>query len=108
MSQFTWFTSITTITGENKMASHVKSRTRLPLTPDAAVRIAREMLGLSQNDLAKRCRIPQSTISGIETGKISIGVERAAKLARALHVHPAVLLFPDWDVEKESAKITAA
>ena len=85
------------------MTRYVKSKTRLDLTPGAAVRIAREMLELSQNDLAKLCKIPQSTISGIESNKISLGVERAAKLARALHVHPAVLLFPNWDVEKESA-----
>ena len=85
------------------MATFVKSKTRLELTPGAAVRIAREMLGLSQNDLAKKCKIPQSTISGIEANKISLGVEKAAKLARALYVHPAVLLFPNWDIEKESA-----
>lgn len=85
------------------MAVFVKSKTRLELTSGAAVRIAREMLGLSQNDLAKKCKIPQSTISGIEANKIALGVERATKLARALHVHPAVLLFPNWDIEKESA-----
>jgi transcriptional regulator with XRE-family HTH domain len=85
------------------MAAYVKSKTRLELTPGAAVRIAREMLELSQNDLAQRCKIPQSTISGIESNRIALGVERAAKLARALYVHPAVLLFPNWDIEKESA-----
>lgn len=80
-----------------------KSKTRVSLTPGMAVRIAREMLELSQNDLAKRCKIPQSSISGIESGRISLGVERAAKLARALHVHPAVLLFPDWKIEESAA-----
>ncbi len=81
----------------------VKSKTRKSLTPGDAVRVAREMLGLSQNDLSKRCKIPQSTISGIESGRISLGVERSSKLARALHVHPAVLLFPNWDIDEESA-----
>jgi transcriptional regulator with XRE-family HTH domain len=85
------------------VSTFVKSKNRLSLTPGDAVRVAREMLGLSQNGLAKRCKIPQSTISGIEANRISLGVERAAKLARALHVHPAVLLFPNWDIEKESA-----
>lgn len=81
----------------------VKSKTRLRLTPGDAVRVAREMMGWSQNELAKHCKIPQSTISGIESGRVSLGVERVAKLARALHVHPAVLLFPDWDIEEQSA-----
>ena len=35
---------------------------------------------------------------------ITLGIERAEKLARALRVHPAVLLFPQWDVAKESKR----
>ncbi len=34
---------------------------------------------------------------------IGAAVERAKVLARALRCHPAVLLFPGWDVDKESA-----
>jgi hypothetical protein len=29
----------------------------------------------------------------------TLGVERARRLARALKVHPAALLFPDWTDE---------
>ena len=47
--------------------------------------------------------IPQSTISAIENERISLGVERAKVLARALKCHPAVLVFPGWDVVAESA-----
>ncbi len=84
------------------MADFVKSKKRVSLSPGDAVRVAREMLGLSQNDLAQRCKIPQPTISGIESGKISLGVERAKKLALAMGVHPAVLLFPDWKLNTSS------
>jgi transcriptional regulator with XRE-family HTH domain len=58
---------------------------------------------LSQNQLAALCGIPQSTISSIECGRINLGVERAKVLARALKCHPAVLVFPGWDQESESA-----
>ena len=34
---------------------------------------------------------------------IEIGVERAKVLARALQCHPAVLVFPGWDIQHESA-----
>jgi ribosome-binding protein aMBF1 (putative translation factor) len=67
------------------------------------VRISREFSELSQNQLAQKTQIPQSTISAIENNRIKLGVERAKTLARALKVHPAVLLFPNWDVDKESA-----
>ncbi|HRO66923.1 MAG TPA: helix-turn-helix transcriptional regulator [Pseudobdellovibrionaceae bacterium] len=47
---------------------------------------------------AKLSGIPQSTISGMESGRINIGVERAKVLAKALRVHPAVIVFPGWEV----------
>ena len=68
-----------------------------------SVRILRELQELSQNELADISGIPQSTISAIENDRVSLGVERAKTLARALRCHPAVLLFPGWDVEVESA-----
>ncbi len=84
------------------MAEFVKSKKRMSLSPGNAVRVAREMLELSQNDLARKCKIPQSTISGIESDRIALGVERAKKLAIAMGIHPAVLLFPDWKLNKSS------
>ena len=68
-----------------------------------SVKILRELQDLSQNDLAKLTRIPRSTISGIENDRIQLGVERAKVFARALQCHPAVLVFPGWDIAHESA-----
>ena len=81
----------------------VKAKTLIDLTVGDSVKIAREINELSQNALAELTGIPQSTISGIEKNKITLGAERAKTLARALKVHPAVLLFPNWDTEEESA-----
>ena len=68
-----------------------------------SVKILREFQELSQNELANLTGIPQSTISAIENDRIQLGVERAKVLARALGCHPAVLVFPGWDIEHESA-----
>lgn len=68
-----------------------------------SVRVMRELQELSQNELASISGIPQSTLSAIENDRINLGLERAKILARALSCHPAVLVFPGWDVEKESA-----
>lgn len=35
--------------------------------------------------------------------RVNLGIERAKSLARALRCHPAVLVFPGWDVESENA-----
>jgi len=68
-----------------------------------SVRILRELQGLSQNQLAKLSGIPQATLSAIENDRVRLGVERAKVLARALRCHPAVLVFPGWEVPVESA-----
>jgi len=64
-----------------------------------SVKIIRELQGLSQNELAALTGIPQSTLSAIEHDKINLGIDRAKILAKALKCHPAVLVFPGWDIE---------
>jgi len=73
---------------------HQPARHRATLTPGDALRVARELQEMTQSQLAAACGIPQGTISSLESGRATLGVKRAKKLARALRVHPAVLLFP--------------
>ena len=80
-----------------------KARRRVDVSVGESVRIIREMQELSQNELSALTGIPQSTISAIENDRINLGIERAKMIARALKCHPAVLVFPSWDVTKESA-----
>ncbi len=80
-----------------------KARKNLDVSVGESVRIIRELQELSQNQLAALSGIPQSTISAIENDRVKVGVERAKALARALRCHPAVLVFPGWDVDSESA-----
>lgn len=80
-----------------------RARKAADVSVGESVRIIRELQGLSQNRLSEMTRIPQSTISAIENDRVNLGVERAKVIARALKCHPAVLLFPNWDVKKESA-----
>ncbi|MCM2281900.1 MAG: helix-turn-helix domain-containing protein [Bdellovibrionaceae bacterium] len=81
-----------------KNGEFVPAKTRVAMTPGQTLRMMRELQELSQNELAELSGLPQSTISGMESGRINIGVERAKVLARALRVHPAVILFPGWEV----------
>lgn len=81
------------------MSKPIPARKRIEVSPGESVRIIRELQGLSQGELSAVCGIPQSTISGIETGRINLGVERAKTLATALRCHPAVLVFPGWQLD---------
>jgi len=79
------------------------ARKRVAVSVGESVRIVRELQELTQSQLAKVTGIPQSTISAIENDSINLGVERAKVLARALRCHPAVLVFPGWEVDKQPA-----
>lgn len=80
-----------------------RARKTIDVSVGESVRIVRELQGLSQNALSELTGIPQSTISAIENDRVNLGVERTKVIARALKCHPAVLVFPSWDVRKESA-----
>ena len=75
----------------------------IDVTIGESVRIMRELQELSQNELAELTGIPQSTISAIENGRVNLGLERAKILARALKCHPAVLVFPSWEIDVKEA-----
>ena len=79
------------------------ARKRIEVSVGESVRIVRELQGLSQNQLADLTGIPQATLSAIENDRVSLGVERAKVLAKALKCHPAVLVFPGWDATEKTA-----
>jgi len=79
------------------------ARKRINVSVGESVRIIRELQGNSQNELARLTGIPQATLSAIENDRVRLGVERAKVLARALKCHPAVLVFPGWEVARNSA-----
>ena len=81
----------------NRKRDFRRARKTVEVTVGESVRIIRQLQELSQNQLAERTGIPQSTISAIENDRIRLGVERAKVLARALKCHPAVLVFPGQD-----------
>lgn len=85
------------------MKDYKEAQKRTDVSVGESVRIIRELQELSQNELSSLTGIPQSTLSAIEHDKIKLGVERAKVLARALKCHPAVLVFPGWNINHEIA-----
>ena len=85
------------------MKNYIRAKKTVDVSVGESVRIIRELQEMSQNDLAKATGIPQSTISAVENDRVKLGVERAKVIAIALKCHPAVLVFPGWEVTKEEA-----
>lgn len=91
------------IIGETDMKDYRKAKKTTEVSVGDSVRIIRELQGLSQNQLAALTSIPQSTISAIENNRVNLGIERAKVLAKVLKCHPAVLVFPGWELESTAA-----
>ena len=85
------------------MSQFRPAKKRVDVSVGESVRIIRELQGLSQTQLAGSTGIPQATLSAIENDRVRLGVERAKVLAKALKCHPAVLVFPGWESQLESA-----
>ena len=79
------------------------AKKRIEVSVGESVRIVRELQELTQSQLGELTGIAQATLSAIENDRVNLGVERAKVLARALKCHPAVLVFPSWEIALESA-----
>ncbi|MBC76146.1 MAG: transcriptional regulator [Halobacteriovoraceae bacterium] len=89
----------------------VRAKINKKLTPGQMLKTLRGLQELSQavssqrgpvlprSELAELAGMSQSNISALESGVRQIGRERALALAIALKVHPAVILFPDFDLK---------
>lgn len=78
----------------------VKAKVHVHVTPGEMLKKLREFHGMTQKELADATGIIQSNLSALESGARQIGRERALLLAKALKVHPAVILFPDFDTNE--------
>ncbi len=85
------------------MNEYRPAKKRIAVSVGESVRIIRELQELSQNQLSQLTGMPQATISAIENDRVQLGVGRAKVLARALKVHPGVIVFPGWELLTEAA-----
>ncbi|HJP18422.1 MAG TPA: helix-turn-helix transcriptional regulator [Nitrospinota bacterium] len=78
----------------------IKAKVNINVTPGEMLKTLRELQGFSQKELADITGMSQSNISALETNTRNIGRDRALILAKALKVHPAVILFPNFTMEE--------
>ncbi|WP_263082158.1 helix-turn-helix domain-containing protein [Endozoicomonas sp. Mp262] len=79
------------------------AKKQIDVSVGESLRIMRELQEISQSELSRLTGIPQPAISQLESDELPLGVNRAKVLAKALRCHPAVLLFPGWDMEQPPA-----
>ena len=74
------------------------------ITTGEVIKMLRELKGWTQEELAKYCSINAKNISLLENDKIDKEKKRALQLATALDVHPAIIMFPEYE-SKEIQKV---
>jgi len=67
------------------------------LTTGEVIRMLRDLKGWTQAELSKRSGISASNISLLENEKVDIGKKRAEQIARAFDIHPAIIMFPEYE-----------
>ena len=75
----------------------VAARAHARITTGEVIRLLRDLKGWTQQELADRSRINASNISLLENGRVEIGKKRAEQLAKAFAVHPAIIMFPEYE-----------
>jgi transcriptional regulator with XRE-family HTH domain len=70
------------------------------LSTGEVIRMLRELKGWTQADLAGRSGINVPNISLLENGRVDIGKRRAEQLAGAFDVHPAIIMFPEYEARE--------
>ena len=75
----------------------VSEKPHTAITTGEVIRMLRELKGWTQIELATRCSISATNISLLENDKVDIGKKRAEQLAKAFGIHPAIIMFPEYE-----------
>jgi len=75
----------------------IPAKPHATLTTGEVIRMLRDLKGWTQAELSKRSGISASNISLLENEKVDIGKKRAEQIARAFDIHPAIIMFPEYE-----------
>ena len=80
-----------------RKSEFVPARPHAILKTGEVIRMLRDLKGWTQSELAKRSGISATNISLLENDRVVIGKRRAEQIARALGIHPAIIMFPEYE-----------
>ncbi|MBS1233349.1 MAG: HTH-type transcriptional regulator (modular protein) [Nitrospirae bacterium] len=82
---------------KKKHDEFVAARSHASLSTGEVIRMLRELKGWTQTELGRLSGVSATNISLLENGKVDIGKKRAEQLAKAFSVHPAIIMFPEYE-----------
>ncbi len=78
-------------------ANYKPAKQHTILTTGEVIKMLRELKGWTQEELSKYCAINAKNISMLENDRLEIGKKRSEQLAKAFNVHPAMIMFPEYE-----------
>ena len=83
-----------------KSSEFVPAKSHAKLTTGEVIRMLRELKGWTQAELTKHSGISSTNISLLENDRVEIGKRRVEQLAKAFGVHPAIIMFPEYEAKE--------
>ena len=83
-----------------KRNAFVAAKPHAKLTTGEVIWMLRDAKGWTQAELARRSSISATNISLLENGRVEIGKRRVEQLAKAFDVHPAIIMFPEYEAKE--------
>ncbi len=81
----------------SRKVKFVAAKPHATLTTGEVIRMLRDLKAWTQAELAERSGVSSTNISLLENGKVEIGKRRAEQIAKAFGVHPAIIMFPEYE-----------
>ncbi len=78
----------------------VPAKSHAKLTSGEVIRMLRDLKGWTQVELAKHSGINATNLSLLENNRVEIGKRRAEQLAKAFDIHPAIIMFPEYEAKE--------
>ena len=82
----------------NKDKDFVDAKPHTKLTTGEVIKMLRDLKLWTQEELAKRSGISPTNLSALENDRVEIGKRRAEQLAKAFNIHPAIIMFPEYEM----------
>ena len=73
------------------------AKARTSLTSGEVIFMLRELKNWTQKQLAEKSGITSTNISLLENDKVNIRKRRSEQLAKAFNIHPAIIMFPEYE-----------
>ncbi len=83
-----------------KRSDFVPAKAHAKISTGEVIRMLRDLKGWTQDELAKRSGISATNLSLLENERVEIGKRRAEQLAKAFDVHPAIIMFPEYEANE--------